>query len=178
MEKKSQNKSKKESWRFLLFFSWNSLIYKFFMLKSLSISRVVYLESSHIRQLFLSSYTISLCTLFRIWGNLPQIDIKFYSQAKRKKEMLQLCNLYHSHIKVITLNYKSNLHVYLREITVKGDKSLKAPSLNFKRDFPFDVVPSGKIINGKTSSYACFLAFYKNFSTLYFIFPTIVYLAL
>lgn len=46
------------------------------------------------------------------------------------------------------LNIFSKLHVYLSPTMVNGARSLKAPTLNLRRDFPFDVVPSGKIIKG------------------------------
>lgn len=39
------------------------------------------------------------------------------------------------------LNYFKKVHVYFNETIVTGARSLKAPSLNLRRDWPFDVVP-------------------------------------
>ena len=45
-------------------------------------------------------------------------------------------------------DFKNNLHSYFKANIVIGVKSLKAPILNLKIYFPFEVVPSGKIIIG------------------------------
>ena len=55
--------------------------------------------------------------------------------------MLKLRDLNHSNIKVFTLFILKKVHVYFSDTIVTGARSLKAPSLNLRRDSPLDVVP-------------------------------------
>lgn len=83
-----------------------------------------------------------------LWFHNFVFDLHCWPQTQTEEGMLGLSHVSHAHVELFTWKLKKDLHLYFSVNIVIGVKSLKAPVLKLIMFFPFDVVPSGKIING------------------------------